>query len=92
MNKIIPFEIVIPIKPIFFLQNKVIEFQNCTSIGAPFCSRIFFTRVEKTTNITIYIRYPLPESIKNQNISAESFSIIMQEILMKNSEVLKLHL
>mmetsp|Transcript_1926 Transcript_1926/g.2373 ORF Transcript_1926/g.2373 Transcript_1926/m.2373 type:complete len:205 (+) Transcript_1926:2273-2887(+) len=85
-------ECVIPIKVIHKKDNQYFEFQNSSNFGMPICGRVFFKndKVNHGTKLSIYLKYPLPLALKKININAEYFSLIMQEIITCNVQILKL--
>lgn len=84
-------ELIVPNKWVFIRKNELIEFQNSTKCGVPFCGRIFFMKQSSSnkTKISFFIRFPLPNYAKELKISSSCYSLMIQEIFKKNTSLLK---
>mmetsp|Transcript_8803 Transcript_8803/g.12114 ORF Transcript_8803/g.12114 Transcript_8803/m.12114 type:complete len:206 (+) Transcript_8803:2366-2983(+) len=84
-------ELTIPLKIIQKLDDQYFEFQNSSNFGMPICGRVSFIsdNVNESTKLSIYLKYPLPLALKKTNINSEYFSLIIQEIITCNAQILK---
>mmetsp|Transcript_28071 Transcript_28071/g.38969 ORF Transcript_28071/g.38969 Transcript_28071/m.38969 type:complete len:209 (+) Transcript_28071:2452-3078(+) len=85
-----PMEIITPFRIVTSSTNEFFEFQNVSKLGMPFCGRVHFqsSNSDKRTKVTVYIRYPLPLSLKKLNINSDSYALIIQELVNSNLQYL----
>mmetsp|Transcript_34477 Transcript_34477/g.55530 ORF Transcript_34477/g.55530 Transcript_34477/m.55530 type:complete len:204 (+) Transcript_34477:2543-3154(+) len=87
-----PIEFLLPLRVVYQKKMEVIEFQNSTLSGMPFCGRICLKNdsILNQTRIMLYLRYPMPLIAKDHKMNADSYSLIVSEIIQNSINKLRL--